>query len=1323
MWEKLRKLHKQKHDVILLQETKLMHDDLNDDLSYRWQQISEGVAYSAPAASSQAGGVAILLSANACHLLTDRELFPTHPQQHRHIILQAKLNQQTVFIHSIYAPVHRSDRPSFFTNITTPPSQGSHIIAGDFNCVVDPQLDTEGDHTLATCGSEELTGWIASLGAIDAWRTIHDNKKEYTSPSGLSRIDLIFISGCFADNYTSHHAPRTIGSDHLCPVLTTSSSENTYKGGHWQLPNWLARPAAQRISSTLNRLARHTDDADYPTLFTSTMKTITSQCQALHKQILRWRKEKTDRAKLRWIRAHMTAISRPTDELIQDAERARRIWISEIEENSRQKRIWAFEKHFGEAERCSRFFLNRPRHNHARIIPGVQESDGTVRKDPASIHTAHTNYWKKLYSKSSGNSEPPPNQSNIDNLTNVQLPRVPDNLRHSLEADISEEDIVAQIKRLPKRKAAGTDGLKAELFQHAPKIWAKILLPIFQKAMNNTDDPLPKPFRESLIILLYKKGCPMKPENYRPIALLNVIAKILSGIHCARLRPALEAVIPNEQTGFVPRRSISENITFIHDAMHFAQRHHPSAIILALDFAKAYDRVQQSVMLAILRRMCFGKKWINLISNMYRNRHAQLSVNGELTDPFPVERGVLQGDPLSPALFIIQCAPLYTKLSQARNTHGIPIPNQRPAPVATFYADDTNLVARSPESAVHLYNIAEWFCTNSGAKLHPNKCIGIPTGPAPRTLPNGIRLLGPTEHTTILGVPMGTSISRQQQVGQVITKMMTKCRQWSHVGRTIEGRLTIVRSIILSTIWYVMAALPTTPKETTKIQAVINNFINKKDELEWGDTARRGNMSNAWFYRSRKQGGWGLPPVLRTIRCRKLALLRNFISETDKGLQKPWHTFVKHMLNEHLYQWGNKWTDIYFWHGVQGQGEFGVGNWGAVAPWWRDVWREWLKLRLVPRRNSLSRAQLMTWPVWNNRLLARQHGLQSTLRLACVNTTTRGHMNAIRTAGFLTFGDFMNPNGATMTPEQLYTAVTVSLSVHQSEHIVPRSACRTLIRLIKALWENAIRKWMQSPSSADQPSDIEWWPATGGKAPFAKCNNKAITTMVTMTEPPPPPLNLIRLRGTPARIEWKWETTALSASAPTRRDLMKRLLRNALPVGAKRIHWATPAQTECLLCNEGATETVEHMLWDCRYARVTWGELRRPWRTARNTHITWEEALIGKDVKLGTLHNAQIEQLWAVVRTCVMRTIWFERNRRYFYPTSPRRSPFHRHHQSRDDIQIHVECWTRRAKQNAKRNICEAIDYLSAHCPAFPKIRRYPHPTNTTVQHNEPQNR
>ena len=442
----------------------------------------------------------------------------------------------------------------------------------------------------------------------------------------------------------------------------------------------------------------------------------------------------------------------------------------------------------------------------------------------------------------SNGTEAPPTHRNIHELTNLSLPRLTPEAAQILEADITEEEITKHIENLPTHKAAGSDGLKAELFQQAPKLWAKTLLPIFQSHVHRHGE-IPSSFRESIIVLLHKKGNTLQPHNYRPIALVNVMAKVLSAIHGTRLRRVLRSIIPQEQTGFVPGRSITENIILISDAIHHAKRHHPSSIILALDFEKAYDRVQWPVMLRTLQKMGFGRKFITVLQAMYKNRTAKLIINGDLTPPFPIERGVLQGDPLSPALFILTCSPLYAKLQSARNAHGIPLPNDNPAPVATFYADDTNLIAKSPQSAVALYNIAEWFCKNSGARLHPGKCVAIPTGPAPPRLSNGIRVTNPAESETILGIPMGQAISREQQVRTAITKMVAKCGKWKHVGRTIEGKITIVRSIILSTLWYVMAVLPTMQAETKNIQAIVNNYINGKEQTEWGDTAARGNLS------------------------------------------------------------------------------------------------------------------------------------------------------------------------------------------------------------------------------------------------------------------------------------------------------------------------------------------------------------------------------------------------------------------------------------------------------------------------------------------------
>ena len=1313
MWTKLRTLHKMRYDIILLQETKLTYTDMTDDLEYRWEQVSDGVAYTEPALSAQVGGVAILLSARACDRLTNRQIINSPSEPHRYLAISATLNDEVIYIHTVYAPVHRQDRPGFFNSLTIPTIPGSHIIGGDFNCVLDTQIDTIGDHNIASYGSAELITWVTSLNAIDAWRQQHGELKEFTSPSGKSRIDMIFLSGCFTNKFNAEHISRTIGSDHLCPTISTASSDISAKGGHWQLPTWLAKKAARNIQDTLQNLADSSTQPNYLRRFAHAMKRVTAKCKATHKQVLRCRKNKVDRARLQWSRAHMRAMANPTDELIEDAERARRSWIKEVSTDEQRKRAWAFDKHFVEAERCTRFFLTRANRGSTTVIPGVRRSDGSVSSERSQIQDAHTKFWTNLYSANAGGSESPPSQQNINALTSVPIPRLQTSASLTLEADITTDEIVRQIQRLPSRKAAGADGLRGELFKQAPILWAKVLLPIFHHLLHEQKN-LPDTFHESIIILLHKKGCTLHPENYRPIALLNVMAKLLSSVYCARIRRKISKVIPNEQTGFVPGRSITENLILLGDAIHYSKRFHPSSIILALDFAKAYDRVQWRPMISILGKMGFGPRFLNVIKAMYKQRRAQLAINGELTNHFDIERGVLQGDPLSPTLFILACSPLYAKLEAARDAHGIPLCNERPAPVATFYADDTTIIARSPASASHLYSIAEWFCENSGAALHRGKCIAIATGPAPSSLDNGITILPATECTTILGVPMGRSITRSQQVGRVIEKMMQKCKSWGHVGRTIEGRVTVARAIILSTIWYVMAALPSVPAESKKIHAVVNNFINRKEQGDWGAPARRGNMTCEWFYTPKAAGGWGLAPVLRSLRCRKLALLKNFLTDRYKNVTNPWHTFAIHMIRRHTQGWCKDWEGITMWHGVQKLGEFGIGDWNALSPWWRDAWSEWLKLELVPARNSIPRQRLTNWPVWNNRILAREHGIQSTLRQYFTNSTTRAHMSVIRKEGFLTFADFLNQNGSVMSGDDLYTALTVCRSVNGTEHVVPRPICTKLMRVINALWTNTTNKWLLNVAHPSQENHIRWFHSSNNKTHFNAMKNGIISKILMLNESKRANLRLIKLRGEPIKTCWAREQRSLAVLAPSRRDVMRRLIRNALPVGARRVHWTSDAQTLCMLCHEGKIETTRHLFWDCTYAKDVWGTLASPWRTHRDSAITWDQVLLGYEVRLERRQNAQIEQAWAIVRACVVRCIWFERNRRYFYPTSPRKTPAFRHNQGADDIKMHIESWLRRADTKEKEEIVTIVTAAKRCSSAYANIASTPPSTSYT---------
>ena len=897
----------------------------------------------------------------------------------------------------------------------------------------------------------------------------------------------------------------------------------------------------------------------------------------------------------------------------------------------------------------------------------------------------------------------------------MPLPRLAPETAALLEKEITEDEIIHQIGKLPNNKAAGADGLRAELLKLEPKLWAKALQPIYENILHDTKS-LPQPFRESIIILIYKKGCPFEPCNYRPIALLNVIAKLLSGIHNNRLRDHLASIIPPEQTGFVPKRSISENITLLQDATFFAKRHHPSAIILSLDFQKAYDRVQRPVLLAILKKMGFGPRWLTIISTMYERRVAKLCINGKLSSTFALQRGVLQGDPLSPALFILQCSPLYARLNEARQAHGIPLPHGQQAPVATFYADDTNLMAKSPDSAVDLYNIAQWFCDHSGAKLHPNKCVAIASGPSATTLPNGIKILNHNDHTTILGILMGTNTNRQTQSTNVITKMIQRCNAWSHVGRTIEGKTTIARAMLLSTVWYVLGVIPINAIEAKQLQRAINNYIHGATNIEWNGPTTRAKMSSQWFYRHKEEGGWGLTPILQTLQTRKLSMIRQFLHERSANINKPWHTFICHMLEEHMKSWGRTWNDILTWKGNDHHSQSRIGNWEAISPWWRDAWRLWIRLDLKPRKHSIPLNELTRWPIWHNRILEVNHGIHTTLHRFFSNTDTRAIMTEIRNMGFISFADFMSHNGAIMHGDELYTLTTVYLSVHDRDYIIPRWACTRLTKIVQALWANATRQWLLTSSNMEPAHNTRWWHHAFEKKDFTTAHNKQLARMLLHDAPPTAPPQLIRLNQRPVTIDWKRERAILSRLAPSRRDLMLRLLRNALPLGVKRIHWATAAQTRCMLCDANELESAQHLFWECEYARATWNNLTNAWRDHRRSPLSWKEILTGTDVRLDGQSNECVDQLWSIVRACTIRSIWFERNRRYFYADLPPRSTSFRHNQSVDDIRAHIQCWHNRANDDTRPKLNDTLAFLATK-PAYNRFLPLPQqPTNHTPE-------
>ena len=181
-----------------------------------------------------------------------------------------------------------------------------------------------------------------------------------------------------------------------------------------------------------------------------------------------------------------------------------------------------------------------------------------------------------------------------------------------------------------------------------------------------------------MITLLEKKDKDKRfPKNWRPISLINVDVKIASKALAKRLEPILPSLIHHSQTAFIKGRSIFDAVRTIDDTLEYAIRNNTSGILVAIDFEKAFDSLNREFLLKVLEKYNFGTYFMQWIKTLYTNF---------TTDLFCVNRGVRQGDPLSPLLFILALEALTCYIGQDRNIHGLTFNNEEIK--LTLFADD-----------------------------------------------------------------------------------------------------------------------------------------------------------------------------------------------------------------------------------------------------------------------------------------------------------------------------------------------------------------------------------------------------------------------------------------------------------------------------------------------------------------------------------------------------------------------------------------------------------------------------------------------------------
>jgi len=210
--------------------------------------------------------------------------------------------------------------------------------------------------------------------------------------------------------------------------------------------------------------------------------------------------------------------------------------------------------------------------------------------------------------------------------------------------------VEAAVKRLKKNKSPGIDDITGEMIQAGGDRVAEEIHGICNQIWQ--EGKVPEEWAKSVIITIPKKGDLAECNNYRTIALLSHVGKVLMMVLLERLKAQMEPHLSEEQAGFRKDRSTTHQILILRLIAEKAKRKGRHILNCFIDFRKAFDSIKHDVTWATLRSYGVGARLIMILQNICEVSQSAVRVGGELGDWFKTTVGTRQGDPISPTTFI-----------------------------------------------------------------------------------------------------------------------------------------------------------------------------------------------------------------------------------------------------------------------------------------------------------------------------------------------------------------------------------------------------------------------------------------------------------------------------------------------------------------------------------------------------------------------------------------------------------------------------------------------------------------------------------------------
>lgn len=869
-------LYSQPFDIYCLQET-----HCSEQLKNEWKREWGGECF-LTTFSSESRGSAILFKRNLGYNVNKSMIDPDG----RYVLLEVNIDDKKILIGSVYAP--NEDNSVFLKNLQEKVvdfEKTSVIIGGDWNVVLNYELDTYNYKKENNPLSRKTLLEFKDLFALeDIFRVLHPDAKQYTwsrrNPTKMGRLDYFLTSADILNVCSKCEINFGYRTDHSVVFFEFKFTENAKGPGYWKFNSSLLHDPAyvagakKTIQDTVNqyRTQRGQDVPNFSIGYRLFWETLKMEIRGFSIRFSAQKKKKNKDLEKSITKAIETLDGKLDRVSIEqrDQEVSRLQEIRKIKMRGTQIRSKA--KWVEKGESNSKFFCSLEKRNFVnKTISRLKDGEIEYKKDKDILDKAKT-FYHNLYTTKLGQI----NKCQMEKFLTPNDVKLSQNDKDYCEQELSKKECLAALKAMSNEKSPGLDGFVCEFYKFFWNDISEYLILAFQEAFQSGEMSMIQ--REGLITCIPKPSKDRSDiKNWRPITLLNIDYKILSSALANRFKNVLPSIISTTQKGFLKGRFIGENTRLLYDVLHEAEKRQIPGLLMMVDFEKAFDSIEWSFLQTVMYHYNFGPNIIHWINTLYKDISSRIINNGHMSDRFKISRGVRQGDPLSPLLFILAVEPLATAVKNNKNIKGIEIDNI--ISLLSQYADDTFFTLDGSEKSLyHTIQTLRDFEKVSGLKINLDKTKLLWFGSKKKCKMKyceEFKLDWSEGNFKLLGIIFNVETQLMPKLNFDKAKDCVEkiFNSWEHRNLTLYGKITIIKSLATAKINHIISVIPIPDKTVKELEKSFHRFL-------WN--GKKGNVKHSTLILDYNEGGLKMLDITSFIKSLKATWVKRLLN--TKGI-------------------------------------------------------------------------------------------------------------------------------------------------------------------------------------------------------------------------------------------------------------------------------------------------------------------------------------------------------------------------------------------------------------------------------------------------------